>query len=76
MAATDSPFLSTECAALYLGTDKRGRPLIAAKTLERWRIEGRGPAFRKLGRRVAYTRDDLLAWAEQQRRTSTSEPAR
>lgn len=73
MNSAESPFLSTERTAVYLGTDERGRPLISAKTLERWRVEGRGPAFRKLGRRVLYTREDLLAWAEQQRRTSTSD---
>jgi hypothetical protein len=52
-----------------------GEPLISPKTLERWRIEGRGPVFRKLGRRVAYVREDLLLWAERQRRQSTSDEA-
>lgn len=71
--AAEPLFVSTDGAALLLGTDERGRPLISSKTLERWRVEGRGPSFRKLGRRVVYSRDDLLAWAEQQRRTSTSD---
>lgn len=73
MHAHESPFLSTTDAARFLGTDATGCPLISPKTIERWRVEGRGPAFRKLGRRVMYTRDDLLAWAERQRRTSTSD---
>jgi hypothetical protein len=42
-------------------------------TLGRWRIEGRGPRYRKFGRRVVYSRDDLLAWANEQSRSSTSD---
>lgn len=42
-------------------------------SLARWRTEGRGPTFRKFSRRVVYSRDDLLAWAENQRRQSTSQ---
>jgi Helix-turn-helix domain len=42
-------------------------------TLGRWRIEGSGPPFRKFGRRVVYDRADLIAWADAQRRQSTSE---
>jgi hypothetical protein len=46
---------------------------ISAVTLGRWRIEGRGPPFRKFGRRVVYACDDLLAWAREQSRSSTSD---
>jgi len=60
-----SPFLSQTAAAAFLGG-------LSAKTLERWRVEGRGPAYRKLGRRVFYARDDLVAWANEQKRHSTS----
>ena len=43
-------------------------------TLARWRIEGGGgPVYRKFGRRVLYARSDLVAWADAQRRGSTSE---
>jgi len=45
---------------------------VSAITLGRWRIEGRGPLFRKLGRRVVYAQDDVLAWAKQQTRSNTS----
>jgi hypothetical protein len=31
-------------------------------TLPRWRMEGRGPAWSRLGRRVVYLRSDLLAF--------------
>src|SRR5262249_56538544 len=32
------------------------------------------PPHHKFGRRVVYSRDDLLAWTQAQRRQSTSEP--
>ena len=37
---------------------KLGRP----STLAHWRSEGRGPAFIKLGARVAYRGSDLNQW--------------
>jgi Helix-turn-helix domain len=57
-------FLSAQEAAALLR--------ISPVTLGRWRIEGRGPPFRKFGRRVVYAREELIAWAEAQRRESTS----
>jgi len=44
-----------------------------ARTLERWRIDGTGPDFVKVGRRVAYTGAALRAFVEQQTRRFTSE---
>jgi predicted site-specific integrase-resolvase len=35
---------------------------IAAQTLARWRCEGRGPEFTKVGRRVAYRSGAVRAW--------------
>lgn len=64
-------FLDTRQAAAFLGTDAKGRSLIAPATLERWRQEGRGPAFRKFGRRCLYAREDLLSWAGSRKRQST-----
>jgi hypothetical protein len=46
---------------------------ISPVTLGRWRIEGKGPPFRKFGRRVLYATSDLIAWGEAQKRVSTSE---
>ena len=46
---------------------------ISRHTLEAWRIKGIGPMFRKIGRRVLYERDDLIGWASNQSRTSTSD---
>lgn len=61
-------YLDTEAAACYLG--------LSPKTLNRWRIEGRGPNFRRFGGPirgpVRYHKNDLDKWAEAQRRSSTS----
>lgn len=32
------------------------------RTLERWRLTGQGPAFVRLGRRIAYREADVEAW--------------
>jgi len=47
---------------------------VAPVTLNRWRIEGHGPPFRRFGRRVVYARADIIAWADARVRSSTSEP--
>lgn len=46
---------------------------VAERTLEKWRIEGRGPVFRHHGRRVVYRREDLETWSAATARRSTSE---
>lgn len=61
-------------ATPYLSQTEAARLLrLSPKTLERFRLEGRGPVFMKFGRRVMYALADLHAWAAQQRRTSTSD---
>jgi DNA-binding transcriptional MerR regulator len=48
---------------------------VSARTLERWRMEGQGPAFLKIGSyRVTYDIEDLDAFKRAARRTSTSDP--
>jgi predicted DNA-binding transcriptional regulator AlpA len=42
-------------------------------TLEIWRVHGRGPVFRKLGRTVRYAEVDVLAWIDLHVCASTSE---
>lgn len=59
-------FLRTPDAAVHLG--------LAARTLEKHRCYGTGPAYRKLGGRIVYAIEDLNAWADRGRRTSTSDP--
>jgi len=36
-------------------------------------VYGNGPAYRKHGQRVLYSLDDLTAWSDASRRSSTSE---
>jgi hypothetical protein len=43
-------------------------------TLARWRMEGRGPAWSRLGRRVCYLRVDLLAFLAANRVQPVSQP--
>ncbi|MGJ8562466.1 MAG: helix-turn-helix transcriptional regulator [Alphaproteobacteria bacterium] len=57
--------LSADQAADILG--------IAKSTLSKLRLSGEGPAFIKMGRRVAYRPEDLELWVNQNRRQSTSD---
>ncbi|SDG96580.1 helix-turn-helix transcriptional regulator [Pelagibacterium luteolum] len=59
----------------YLRTPDAARLLaISPRTLEKHRVFGTGPVFRKLGGRVVYAVSDLEAWAERGARRSTSDP--
>jgi predicted DNA-binding transcriptional regulator AlpA len=46
---------------------------VSANTLRKWRWEGKGPRFVKLGRKVVYRRTDIDAFANAQLRNSTSD---
>ena len=46
---------------------------VSERTLERWRVEGRGPKFVRAGRRPLYRLSDVDAWAQDQTFGSTSE---
>jgi predicted DNA-binding transcriptional regulator AlpA len=59
-------YLRTPEAARFLG--------LSPRTLEKHRTFGTGPLFRKLGGRIVYAPEDLRAWAERGRRSSTSDP--
>jgi hypothetical protein len=54
----------TKSAATYLG--------LSASILNKWRLDGRGPTFRKFGSRVIYLQSDLDAFRDAGRRVSTS----
>ena len=60
-----SPFLDTVQAAEFLK--------ISPRTLEKQRVVGGGPRFRKFGRRVLYALTDLQAWADERSYANTSE---
>jgi hypothetical protein len=62
---TRSIFLTTVETADFLRVN--------SVSLARWRMEGRGPPYKKFGRKVLYSRSDLIAWTEAQTRLSTSD---
>ena len=47
---------------------------LSARTLEKHRTYGTGPAYHKLGGRVVYAIEDLQAWVGRGAVTSTSDP--
>ena len=61
----DGPFLTTKQAARFL--------MLHPNTLEKMRVYGGGPQFRKHGRHVRYHIDDLAAWSDKRRKDSTSD---
>jgi predicted DNA-binding transcriptional regulator AlpA len=63
---TPQRYLRTPDAALLLG--------LSARTLEKHRCFGTGPAYHKLGGRVVYALEDLQSWADLGVRRSTSDP--
>ena len=48
----------------YFTNDEALRLIASASTLAHWRSEGRGPAYVKLGSRVAYSGSALNEWLE------------
>ncbi|MEI8396368.1 MAG: helix-turn-helix domain-containing protein [Rhodospirillaceae bacterium] len=45
---------------------------ISPRTLERWRWLGQGPRFLKIGGRVVYRLEDIVAFETERSRASTS----
>lgn len=62
---TDSPFLNTKEAATWLRLTKN--------TLEKMRVQGTGPHYRKHGRYVRYDIEDLVDYSKANKRKSTSD---
>jgi Helix-turn-helix domain len=61
----DTPLLGPDEAAKLLNSNPR--------TIERWRMDGGGPIYIKVGRRVAYRRADLLQFIKEHTYQSTAE---
>lgn len=57
--------LDPAAASEFLGVSK--------SFLDKRRVRGDGPPYRKIGRRVFYWRNELEAWVNRSPRTSTSE---
>jgi hypothetical protein len=66
-AAPPKKYLNAEEASQFIGA--------AVQTLARWRCEGGGPPFIRVGRKIMYAIDDLIAWMNARRVSSTSEAA-
>ena len=64
--ATNPEFLTTDEAAVFLR--------LSPRTLEKQRVLGGGPRFRKFGARVLYAVGDLRAWADGRAYGMTSDP--
>ena len=66
LASVNLEFLTTEEAGTFLR--------LSPRTLEKQRVQGGGPRFRKLGARVVYAAADLRAWADSRSYEMTSDP--
>ena len=71
LAATQQPAATSR----YLTNDEAAEYLrLSPRTLEKQRVIGGGPRFRKFGRRVMYAVTDLDAWADARSFEATSDP--
>ncbi len=70
-----APANKANTAQLFLTAAEAAALLrVSQITLSRWRIQGYGPRWIKMGpKRVAYAMDDLIAWTNAQKRSSTSD---
>jgi len=59
MAVAPEPLATPEEVSAYLRN-------IPVKTLAKWRSEGTGPNYQKVGRHVRYDWADVRAWVKQQ----------
>ncbi|MBI1208515.1 MAG: helix-turn-helix domain-containing protein [Azospirillum sp.] len=62
----DGPFLTTKAAGEHLS--------LSPRTLEKHRVTGTGPRYRKHGGKVVYRLEDLDDWSARGTRASTSDP--
>ena len=65
-APANPEFLTTDEAAAFLR--------LSPRTLEKQRVLGGGPRFRKFGARVVYAAVDLRVWADSRAYGMTSDP--
>jgi hypothetical protein len=68
------PGFNSENPPRYLSTLEAASLLrLSPRTLEKHRVYGTGPTYRKLGGRVIYASVDVIAWAETGAKTSTAD---
>lgn len=58
---------------LYTTNQTAKHLCVSELTLRKWRWEGKGPQFVKMGRKVLYREQDLHAFVKSQLRISTSD---
>jgi hypothetical protein len=85
MAGVENPFAAggeypaqwprtARAASRYLTNTEAAQFLrLSPRTLEKQRVLGGGPRYRKFGRRVLYAVDDLESWANERSFTMTCE---
>lgn len=67
---------ASRAGSRYLSNDEAAEFLkLSPRTLEKQRVVGGGPKFRKFGRRVVYAIEDLESWANARSCDTTSDPA-
>lgn len=54
----DNDLVDTEGLAQYLGKEKR--------TIEDWRLDGKGPDFIRIGRSIRYRGSEIRRWLDSQ----------
>ena len=70
-----APTATATQPARYLTNDEAAEFLrLSPRTLEKQRVIGGGPRFRKFGRRVMYAVTDLETWADSRSFEMTSDP--
>lgn len=71
-----SAAVATDIGRLILTEAEAAKLLcLSRRTLQRMRIDGGGPRYIKMGRRLGYTKADLVTWVEARGATSTSQAA-
>ncbi len=73
-AATHQPAQTTQSARYLTNNEAAAFLRLSPRTLEKQRVIGGGPRFRKFGRRVMYAIVDLETWADARSFEMTSDP--
>ena len=73
-ATTEQPAQNTQPARYLTNGEAADFLRLSPRTLEKQRVIGGGPRFRKFGRRVMYAITDLEAWADARSFEMTSDP--
>jgi hypothetical protein len=74
-AAGDAASPTAQKSPQYLNNEEAATFLrLSPRTLEKQRVIGGGPRFRKFGRRVMYAVSDLQAWADERCFETTFDP--